>query len=68
MDKIKMGKIIARLRTEKKMTQQQLAQEVGVSGSAIQMYESGQRVPKDQTKVKISKSLGKSVKYIFFSH
>ena len=40
---------------------------VGVSISALTMYERGERIPRDGVKVKLAKFFGKSVEYIFFS-
>lgn len=44
-----------------------VAKEIGISYSAYVKYESGERVPRDETKKKIAKYYGKSVAYIFFS-
>ena len=60
------GSRIRTLREKRKLTQKQLAERIGVSDSAIGMYESGERIPRDEIKVKISSVLGKSVHYIFF--
>ena len=40
---------LKKLRTEKKITQEELAQATGLSRSAIGMYESGSREPKFET-------------------
>ena len=44
-----------------------VAQAVGVSVSALQMYENGARIPRDQTKKALADYYGKSVEHIFFS-
>lgn len=41
---------------------------VGISLSALTMYEIGQRVPRDEIKVKLAKYYGKSVQELFFNH
>ena len=43
-----------------------VAKAVGVTKSAIQMYECGQRVPRDSVKVELSKFYGVSVQRLFF--
>lgn len=49
-----------------KRTQAEVAEAVGVSVSAICMYESGDRVPRDEVKCRIAKYYGKTVGEIFF--
>lgn len=39
----------------------------GISVSALSMYENGDRVPRDEVKVKLAKLYGKSVQSIFFA-
>lgn len=56
-------KLIA-LRGEKSQTE--VAKAVGVSRSAICMYESGERVPRDEVKCKIADYYKKTVGEIFF--
>lgn len=45
MNQEKIGKFILQLRTEKKMTQQELAQKIGVTDRAISNWENGRRLP-----------------------
>ena len=40
---LNMGKRLKELRTERKLTQQQLASQIGLATSAISSYESGNR-------------------------
>lgn len=47
------------------LPKESVAKAVGVSESAISMYECGRRVPKDDIKVKLSRFFGKSIEYIF---
>ena len=53
MNPKKSGKIIAKLRG--KRTQKEIAKALKISPSAIQMYEAGNRVPRDEIKLKIAK-------------
>ena len=62
-----MGETIKRLRIEKGTTQAEAAEAVGVSLSAWGLYELGERIPRDDVKVRVADYLGKSIKYIFFS-
>lgn len=48
------------------MTQAQLAELAGVSESAIQMYEIGQRVPRDSVKAKLAEVLKRPIQDLFF--
>ena len=45
----------------------EVAKAIGVSLSALTMYENGQRVPRDQIKVRIAEYFNKSVGEIFFA-
>ena len=40
---------------------------VGISQSALAMYERGLRVPRDEIKVKLAKAYGTTVEDLFFS-
>ena len=44
----------------------EVAEAVGISLSAITMYEIGQRVPRDEIKVKLATYYNKSVGELFF--
>lgn len=48
------------------LTQAQLAERSGVSESAIQMYEIGQRVPRDTVKAKLAEVLNQPIQDLFF--
>jgi putative transcriptional regulator len=53
-------------RAEVRMTQQQLADAVGVSRQTINAIESGKFVPSTVLALKIAQNFGKSVEEIFF--
>ena len=57
---------IKEARLEKGLTQAQLAEKCGVSDAAIQMYEIGQRVPRDSLKIVLASVLEKPVQDLFF--
>lgn len=66
MDSTKIGNKLRQIRTERGETAENVAKSIGVSGSAIAMYEIGQRVPRDEIKIKIAEHYGMSVESIFF--
>lgn len=58
------GKILVQLRGEK--TQEIVAGDVGISVSALAMYETERRVPRDEIKIKLANYFNRSVQEIFF--
>lgn len=48
-------------------TQDEIAKAIGVSRTAIMMYENGQRVPRDEIKVRLAQFYQVSVVDLFFS-
>ena len=55
------------LRIEKKKTQQQVANELGIKKSSLAMYEKDKRTPRDEVKVAIADYYGESVQALFFT-
>ncbi|NLC96876.1 MAG: helix-turn-helix transcriptional regulator [Erysipelotrichaceae bacterium] len=66
MESKKIGEKLAELRGSK--TQEEVSKAVGVSPAAIGMYERGERIPRDEIKIKLAKYYGKSVQFIFFTN
>ena len=60
------GKVLIDLRGEK--TREKVANDIGISQSALGMYELELRVPRDDIKIKLADYYGKSVQDIFFTH
>lgn len=60
------GQRIKKLRESMNISQEYLAKKLNVSASTISMYEVGERIPRDETKIKIAKLFGVSVSSIFF--
>lgn len=58
------GKRLLELRGKK--SQAEVAQAVGISDSALSMYECGERIPRDSVKVKLAKYYKTTVQKIFF--
>jgi len=65
LDKRKIGRKLVLLRGNK--TREEVAADLGISCSALGMYEQGNRIPRDEIKIKIATYYGKSVEEIFFS-
>lgn len=64
MENTIIAKRLVDLRGER--TQKEIAEALGISISALSMYEIGQRIPRDEVKIKIAKFYNKSVQEIFF--
>lgn len=64
MDEQTIAKRLVALRGGK--SQKKVAEDLGISVSAIGMYETGARIPKDDIKVKIARYYGKSVEEMFY--
>ncbi|MED0998367.1 helix-turn-helix transcriptional regulator [Bacillus mobilis] len=52
------------LRNER--SREEVAKAVGISISTLQMYENGQRIPRDNIKIKLANFYGVTVQKIFF--
>lgn len=65
MDKKKIGTRLRSLRAEK--TLEEVAKDVGISTSALGMYETGRRIPTDDTKVLLARYYKSSVESIFYA-
>ena len=62
MDSEKIARILIDLRGSR--TREEVASALGLSVSAIAMYETGARIPRDETKIKIAEYYGRSVEDI----
>lgn len=47
-------------------TQQEVAQALGISKSALAMYEQDKRTPRDEVKIRIAGFYGQTVQFIFY--
>lgn len=65
MDKKVIGERLKKLRGDK--TVRQVAADLGLSYSALSMYECGQRTPKDNIKIMLADYYGTSVEDLFFT-
>lgn len=57
---------IKKARIAKGCSVEEVAKACGVTGSAVQMYECGQRIPRDSIKIAMSNFFGISVQDLFF--
>ena len=65
IDVMEMGRKLTELRGDK--TQDEVASAVGISKSALCMYETGSRVPRDPVKARLAAYYKKSIGFIFFN-
>ena len=64
MDRTKISKNLIALRGEK--SREEVAFSIGISASALSMYETGQSIPRDEIKLKLAEYYGVDVQSIFF--
>lgn len=64
MDREMIAERLRKLRGNR--TQSEVAEAVGISVSALSMYESGERIPRDEVKIRLANYYHRSVKTLFF--
>lgn len=65
IDPIRIGKRLSELRGSK--TQEKVANDCNISVSALAMYETGRRVPRDEIKVTLARYYNTTVEALFFA-
>ena len=65
-DKVVVGNRLKAYRRAKGVSRDMAAAEIGISSSALGMYEQGSRTPRDEIKIKIASYYGNNVQEIFF--
>lgn len=65
MDSKTIGERLQRLRSDR--PRERVAKDLGVSLSAMAMYERGERIPRDEIKIRIARYYGKTVQDIFYA-
>ena len=48
-------------------TQKKVAEDLGITKSALAMYERDERIPRDEIKIRIAEYYGETVQFLFFS-
>lgn len=61
------GAKIKELREGLNISREVFCDNVGISLSALSMYETGQRIPRDEIKLKIARQLNTSIEALFFT-
>lgn len=65
MDKPKIAERLRELRGDK--SQREVAEAVGTTAMAISLYESGERVPKDEIKIRLARYYKTTVDALFYA-
>ena len=65
MNAVDIGKRLAKMRGDR--SQEQVARDIGMSLSAYTKYERGERIPRDEIKIRLANYYGMSVQDIFFT-
>lgn len=66
LDNIKIARRLVELRGNK--SREDVAHSVNISCSALSMYEQGNRIPRDEIKVRLANYYGTTVQDIFFTN
>ncbi len=66
-DKVVVGNRLKAYRRAKGVSRDMAAAEIGISSSALGMYEQGSRTPRDEIKIEIASYYGHTVQEIFFT-
>lgn len=67
MNSMEIGNQLKELRRQSGKTSIEMSNALGISQSAITMYETGRRIPRDEIKIRIADYFGVTVESIFFS-
>lgn len=66
MDPVQIGKTLKGLREQKGESAEELSKALNISASAVAMYETGKRIPRDEIKIRIAEHFVVPVESIFF--
>lgn len=61
------GQRIKSLREKLNISRDDFCNKAGITLSSLSMYENGQRIPRDEVKVRIARLLGVSIESLFFA-
>ena len=62
------GEKIKNLREKNNISRENFANAVEISQSALSMYENGQRIPRDEAKLRIARFFNTSIEELFFTN
>lgn len=62
------GEKIKNLREKNNISRENFANAVEISQSALSMYENGQRIPRDEVKLRIARFFNTSIEKLFFTN
>ncbi len=62
------GEKIKNLREKNNISRENFANAVKISQSALSMYENGQRIPRDEVKLRIARFFNTSIEELFFTN
>lgn len=62
------GEKIKNLREKNNISRENFANAVEISQSALSMYENGQRIPRDEVKLRIARFFNTSIEELFFTN
>lgn len=65
MNRVAIAKKLVELRGDR--SQEEVSKAVDISTSALSMYENGERIPRDEIKIRLAAFYGTTVEEIFFS-
>ncbi len=65
MDAKEIGIRLKKLRNDK--TQADVANAIGITTMAISQYENGERIPRDEIKIKLAEYFGVSIESLFYA-
>ena len=65
MEPKEIGKRLVELRGDK--SQEEVATACGISPAAVGMYERGERIPRDEIKIRLARYFGVTVEGLFFA-
>ena len=66
MNPVAIGKKLKKLRGD--VAQRKVAKDINISASALAMYETGKRIPRDEVKLRLSEYYGVSIEFLFFNN
>lgn len=67
LDSDSIAEKLVKLRKKKNISQTEVAENLGITRAAVSQYESGQRIPSDEIKIKLANYYSVTVQELFFT-